>query len=65
MADFCRQCSKDVDPNFPGDDLAKLCEEDKAIAVLCEGCGETWVDSEGTCIGPCNNPSHKRKEEPQ
>lgn len=64
MADFCRQCAKDVDPLWPGDDFARLVMAGRSISVLCEGCGWTWVDKDGNCIGPCHNPSHKRKEEP-
>lgn len=49
MADFCRQCSLHL---FDEDceDLAGLCTEDEMIAVICEGCGQCLVDSDGICI---------------
>lgn len=52
MADFCRQCSIDVFREDFGD-MKGLCEEGMMATVLCEGCGPTWVDHEGTCIGAC------------
>jgi len=63
VADFCRQCAKEVDPSFPGDDLAGLCRPGEIITALCEGCGSTYVDSEGYCVGPCSIPGHSRQRE--
>lgn len=65
MADFCKQCSIEL---FGKDtrDLADLLskgdtEEGKVAVVLCEDCGPTYVDHEGTCVGSCfkaGNPGH-------
>jgi hypothetical protein len=52
MAEFCKQCTKALffeDTN----DFEGLCGEDEMIQVLCEGCGPTYVDSKGKCIGKC------------
>jgi len=52
MADFCKQCSNDVFGEDFGD-LKSLCKEDEMVHVLCEGCGQCIVNSEGECI--CTN----------
>ena len=51
MADFCKQCSIDM---FGEDtkDHANLCPSETGpyyVAVICEGCGYTYVDETGTC----------------
>ena len=61
MADFCSTCSKDMwGPDAPSDflippaptngqlelELARFNENIRQ--VLCEGCGEIWVNREGT-----------------
>lgn len=50
MADFCKQCSLDHlgIPNYT--DLDKLCKDDEYVQVICEGCGQTVVNSKGECI---------------
>jgi hypothetical protein len=48
VADFCKQCSIDMFGEDLGD-MAGLCKEDEVVSVLCEGCGPTCVDSEGSC----------------
>ena len=49
MADFCRQCSIEMfDEDFR--DLEGL--SDREVA-LCEGCGLTVVDCNGSCMGAC------------
>lgn len=54
MADFCKQCSIDMWGEDTGD-LANLGPVDtlkpgEGWQALCEGCGPTIVDNEGTCI---------------
>lgn len=46
MADFCKQCSIEL---FGKDmhDFAGICKKGEMAAVLCEGCGYIWVDSNG------------------
>lgn len=58
MADFCKQCSE---KNFGEDykDMAGLCTEEDtkkglSVPVLCEGCGYTYVNHLGECVGECN-----------
>lgn len=60
MADFCKQCTADVFGVEYADnnDMAGLCRDDEVAGVLCEHCGNTWVTSDGTCVGPCHEPSH-------
>lgn len=50
MAEFCKQCADKMgfEPDFVG-----IAAPDHMIAVICEGCGLTWVDHTGTCIGDC------------
>lgn len=52
MADFCRQCSEKI---FKEDfaDLAGLCDQKQCAVVICEGCGPTYVNYRGECIGAC------------
>ena len=54
MADFCYQCTESVLGLSPDlNDLSGLVEqvddEDRLVAVLCEGCGFTCVDNTGHC----------------
>jgi hypothetical protein len=55
MADFCRQCAKDLwnDPEAIGDleGISSSEETKKGLFanVICEGCGYTVVDHEGYC----------------
>lgn len=69
MADYCRQCTRD----FLGKELADqndmrgLCGSEEMAAVLCEGCGVSFVLDDGTCIGPCrrfheNGPAAQKIE---
>ena len=59
MADFCKQCSINIFGEDSGD-LKGIGGEDSVplkpgygYAVICEGCGPTLVDEEGTCIHGC------------
>jgi hypothetical protein len=68
MAEFCKQCAKEVWGNeCPGDFIGITSEEDykKGLysLVLCEGCGPCQVRPDGSCIGNCMNPGHNKKEE--
>jgi hypothetical protein len=48
MADFCWDCcEKHLGVEGKLNDLRGLCEDDEIAHVLCEGCGQTAVDSEG------------------
>lgn len=58
MADFCAQCSKDMNYNASdinhGEDLASLVSKAQSNAglfasVICEGCGPIIVDHKGYC----------------
>lgn len=52
MADFCKQCAEKIFPGMPND-LAGLCDDGYIVAVICEGCGDTFVDPSGTCVADC------------
>ena len=58
MADYCRQCSMTVLGAYFGDLSRYTTEADTKqnifAEVLCERCGSTRVDHDGTCIGPCD-----------
>lgn len=49
MADFCKQCSLE---NFGEDykDFQFTAPDGMVTAVLCEGCGPTYVDNDGVCV---------------
>lgn len=50
MANYCKQCSKELfglPSDFKG--ITKP-NTDKFAVVLCEGCGSIQVDSDGKCI---------------
>lgn len=49
MADFCKQCSLE---NFGEDhkDFQFNAPDGMVTAVLCEGCGPTYVDNDGNCV---------------
>ena len=55
MADFCKQCSKEIfgqdfkDLSSAGGEQ-KLTEPGTGWQVLCEGCGPTLVDDAGVCV---------------
>lgn len=63
MADFCFQCSV-VEMGWCGSDFdhygkdgqitAEEVAEGKGVLVLCEGCGPTFVDHKGRCLGGCD-----------
>ena len=58
MADFCKQCSIDMFGEDFGDLAGITTEEDtqndRAVLVMCEGCGPTYVDHTGKCVsGTC------------
>ena len=65
MADFCRQCSKDV-LGVDGSDLEGLITEQDTLdgfvsgVVICEGCGPIQVDHAGKCVSTdCMKDGHK------
>ena len=58
MSEFCQQCAPTVDAEHPLDELAGLCKEGELTHVICEGCGWTYVDETGTCVGPCRKFAH-------
>ena len=48
MADFCWDCCEEhLGVEGELNDLKGLCEDDEIVHVLCEGCGQTAVDSKG------------------
>lgn len=56
MAEFCKQCTDELykpgllkKENY---DFYGLTPANTYLQVLCEGCGETLVDSEGFCAWP-------------
>ena len=56
MAEFCTQCCKELD--LPPDWEGLISKEDVAKGLslgpmLCEGCGPTFIDHKGRCLG-CN-----------
>lgn len=66
MAEFCRQCSFDLD-GVDYRDLAGITSpeawgEGLAATVICEGCGFIQVDPDGNCVSnDClrhGNPGH-------
>jgi len=54
MADFCKQCLKflfDIDTgDLAGLSTAKDTKKGLYASALCESCGVTLVDHEGTCV---------------
>lgn len=59
MADFCRQCTKDLfgvdQSDFDGVIEQRVAEHGdfpagQGMEVLCEGCGMTLVDQQGRCV---------------
>lgn len=63
MADFCRQCVKDLWGEDASDFVNITPEKDwsagKAVQVLCEGCGWIQVNPEGECVSEdCMRPGH-------
>jgi hypothetical protein len=53
MAEYCRQCHDELFPPNSGF-LVPL----RNAKVICEGCGETVVDSQGRCTGACGKDEH-------
>lgn len=59
MAEFCKQCAKDLfgdDPRY--NDAKGLISRQEVMdgyvmPFLCEGCGMTTVDHEGRCCTDC------------
>lgn len=52
MADFCKQCNSAIwgDDDIPSD-FEGICAPGHMLLVLCEGCGEVFVDYDGNCLG--------------
>lgn len=54
MADFCKQCADELGfeiNDFEGLITEKAFVEKKhVVAVLCEGCGPTFVNHKGECV---------------
>lgn len=50
MADFCAQCASEIgmETDFTFEDKRK----GYYYSVLCEGCGNTMVNSKGECVSP-------------
>ena len=52
MADFCWDCCwEHLGVEGKLNDMKGLCGKEEIARVLCEGCGEVWVDSEGKVLG--------------
>lgn len=49
MAEYCKQCAEEHLGITDCDDLAGIVPEGKLASVVCEGCGNCLVDSEGIC----------------
>jgi hypothetical protein len=53
VADFCQQCSIEILGDDYGDFINLLSEAEAAqgygVRVLCEGCGDAFVDHTGRC----------------
>lgn len=58
MADFCKQCSIEHFGEDYGDLKLGDPGEGYEFHVLCEGCGVTGVDKDGSCNGRCLNKDH-------
>lgn len=57
MASYCNQCATDL--AFPtGDMLGPTLASNQIAYELCEGCGSTWVNRVGDCVGPCDVKAH-------
>lgn len=70
MADFCKQCTKDLfgakysaNNDFVGLTKQEDWEEGLSVVVLCEGCGPIQVDPVGCCISQNCFKRHGKKEE--
>lgn len=64
MADFCNQCAIEDGLKSPGDpqDYTSGREPVKpgmGYLELCEGCGGTFVDHLGNCLGWCDKLEHQ------
>lgn len=53
MADFCWQCTEDILglDGEQNDCVTPALLAGEVCGVLCEGCGEIWVDRHGWCQG--------------
>jgi len=68
VAEFCKQCADEmgfnpanqIEYDFVGLRKPKDIAEELYPVVLCEGCGVTQVDVDGSCIGVCDNRSHTK-----
>ena len=59
MADFCKQCAREI--GQPSD-FVGMCDDEEIVTVLCEGCGPIDVDCYGVCISDdCLKLGHKRE----
>jgi len=62
MADFCKQCSIEIFGEDFGD-LARILTpeqeaDDMVMPAICEGCGYTYVNCAGECVGTCCDKRH-------
>lgn len=62
MAEFCNQCSIRVFGEDFGD-FYGLCKQGEVVAVLCEGCGPTFVDHLGNCTVDCCNKTTPKENQ--
>lgn len=62
MADFCRQCAIETFGVDAGDlrglNKPEVLSGTTGFPTICEGCGYTYVDHMGQCLGGCINPEH-------
>lgn len=67
MAEFCKQCGQELFPSIEVGDFEGLITEQAhkelghVVAVLCEGCGHTYVNHKGECVY-VNCPIHGEKK---
>lgn len=69
MAEFCKQCADEmgfnpanqIEYDFVGMRSPRMIREETFPIVLCEGCGVTQVDWDGSCIGVCSLESKHTK----
>lgn len=63
MAEFCKACAEEL--RAKQSDFIGICGSEDMAQVLCEGCGNIWVDTEGRCLSrDCfkkDQPGHGEK----
>ena len=60
MADFCAQCTLENFGSGLRNDFDGICVDGASRKVLCEGCGNIYVNHRGECTGCEEHPAPVR-----